>query len=428
MNREAKKNEFNARIKTGLMIAGAILAAGFVIINLGDVGFREKYSFYVLFEDIADLPPQAAVKISGVEVGRVKEVELYNGRARVRVKMEKDIDLRKNAQAKIMRMGLIGHTYLSLTRGTADYPRIKDGDSIEGITPLSYEQVLDSFIEGLNDVTALVERIGQEKETVENINAAFRSLKDSGEALQQALGSEGYRLSRALDNIASLAENVDGVLQEESEIMREPLEKLSNAAQKLDNILEELGEGRGLAGKLLTSEEYSSRFSGVLDEIYLASEDFRHAVGRFGGVKTAWQADVYHDFNSDDIRAGGGMKLMAPSDRFLFVGVDNFRADYSPVYDTGGDRVNSLTLLGGKRRGPLEFYGGAIRSTGGLGLNWRWNEAFDTGVDIFDFHADSPRLNVSGQLSLVDYVKLGVSYEDILSEGSLRTGISIDLQ
>ncbi len=416
------------KAKTGLVLMAALLSAALVIINLGDVGFREKYSFFVLFDDIADLPPQAAVKISGVEVGRVSGIDLFNGRARVRVRMEEDIEIRKNTEAKIMRMGLIGHTYLSLTIGTEDYPVLQPGSAVEGVPPLSYEAVLESFIKGLNEASEVFSLMGEGRELAENISIAFRSLRESGEILTEALGPDGYKLSRTLDNISLAAENFSNLMEDETGLLRDTVGKISDAAAKIDDILIGISEGRGFAGKLLISDEYSRRLSGIMDEVYLASEDLRHAAGRLGGVRTGWETDVYHDFEDEEFRAGGGLKLLTGSDNFMSLRVENLRPDYSSRYDGGGDRVNALTVIGGKKLGRIDVYGGAIRSSGGLGARWHWGRGIDTGADIFDFYADTPRFNVSGRLRLARFLRLGLSYEDIFSDGSFRTGIAVDFQ
>ncbi len=416
------------KAKTGMVIMAALLAAALVIINLGDIGFREKYSFFILFDDIADLPPQAAVKISGVEVGRVSSIDLYNGRARVRVRMEEDIVIRKDSEAKIMRMGLIGHTYLALSMGTDEYPVLQPGDTIEGVPPLSYESVLESFINGLNEASEVFGLMGKDRELIENISIAFRSLREAGENLTEALGPDGYKLSRTLDNISLAAEHFSHLMEDEAGSLRDAVNRISNATAKIDDILAGISEGRGVAGKLLTSDEYADRLSRIMDEVYFASEDLRYAAGRIGGIKTGWETDIYHDFSDEEFRAGGGLKIMTPSDNFLSFRVENLRPDYSSSYDTGGDRANALTVIGGKQIGRLDVYGGAIRSSGGLGARWHWGRGIDTGADIFDFYSDTPRLNLGGRLQLTQFLRLGLSYEDILSDGSFRSGIAVDFQ
>ena len=92
----------NAQTKVGLLILTAIIVALGVIVNLGKIDLKEGYEFYVLFDDLADLPARPLVKISGVDVGRVKKIDLYNGKARIKVWIDGSIKIHKDAEIKIL--------------------------------------------------------------------------------------------------------------------------------------------------------------------------------------------------------------------------------------------------------------------------------------------------------------------------------------
>jgi len=66
----------NDQTKVGFLILAALIAAMIVVVNLGDIRIEKGYEFYVLFDDLADLPARPMVKIAGVEVGRVTKVNL----------------------------------------------------------------------------------------------------------------------------------------------------------------------------------------------------------------------------------------------------------------------------------------------------------------------------------------------------------------
>jgi phospholipid/cholesterol/gamma-HCH transport system substrate-binding protein len=105
------------------------------------------------FTDIGSLGVGDDVKISGVVVGQVAEIELdpviYN--ASVNMSIDSDVELPYDTSARITSEGLLGGTYLALDVG-GDTEMLEDGDSI-AITQSAQnlEQLLGQFIFSLQD-------------------------------------------------------------------------------------------------------------------------------------------------------------------------------------------------------------------------------------------------------------------------------------
>ena len=72
----------NQETKVGLFLLGALGVILGSVVFLGDVHlFKRSQEYFIDFSDVEALPPKAAVKVAGVEIGKVKDVELVNGRA-----------------------------------------------------------------------------------------------------------------------------------------------------------------------------------------------------------------------------------------------------------------------------------------------------------------------------------------------------------
>lgn len=420
----------NAQTKVGLLILAAIIVALGVVVNLGKISIKKGYEFYVLFDDIADLPARPAVKISGVVVGRVNKIELYKGKARIKMWIAGDVKIHKDTNVKILKMGMIGNTYVSLTEGTEDFPLIQQGDIIEGVNPLSYEQVVDSLVSGLNEVVRVFQKIG-EKDMGENISQTFANLKELSGSLNTALGKDGRKLAEAMDNINSVMSNLDSMLEEGSEVVNVNIEKLGSAADELRAILVEIRQGKGAAGKILISEEYGKKVGDTIDSIYRASRDLKEAVNRFKGFDTTWDAGIYYAPEGKIFRSYSGLTVRTSSERFLNIGLENMiPPDGTDRFDPEGDRINALTVKAGKKFGNFTVFGGAIRSSGGFGANWLYRDILRVETELFDFRRANanPWWNFSSKLRLVKFLSVGVSFEDILENGSFRTGLEIELK
>ena len=63
------------------VLAGLVLIASAIFL-LGDYTFERRYTIYATFADVANLSKDAPVKLSGVEVGKVKGLLLEDHHAK----------------------------------------------------------------------------------------------------------------------------------------------------------------------------------------------------------------------------------------------------------------------------------------------------------------------------------------------------------
>jgi ABC-type transporter Mla subunit MlaD len=89
--------------------------------------FSKPYHFTAYFKNANNLKPNAAVRIAGVEVGKVDSVEAADpktGAAKVVMEIEdKGLPLHKDAQAKVRpRIFLEGNMFVDIQPGTPESP------------------------------------------------------------------------------------------------------------------------------------------------------------------------------------------------------------------------------------------------------------------------------------------------------------------
>ena len=112
--------------------------------------FSKPYHFTAYFRNANNLKPNAAVRIAGVEVGKVKSVtpaDPKTGEAKVEMEiMDKGLPLHKDAQVKVRpRIFLEGNMFVDIQPGTPESPDLKSGGSIpasQTAAPVQFEQVL----------------------------------------------------------------------------------------------------------------------------------------------------------------------------------------------------------------------------------------------------------------------------------------------
>jgi phospholipid/cholesterol/gamma-HCH transport system substrate-binding protein len=134
--------------KVGLLIlVGLVVFAGFIFI-LGNFSFSSGYTLYVDYGFSGNIQPGAPVKVSGIKVGKVEEVEFIGGKRvdkggrRVQVRLEVWVEdrvkdaIRRDAEFFINTSGVLGEQYLEIVPGD-DYqnPPLGEDVVVAGVDP-----------------------------------------------------------------------------------------------------------------------------------------------------------------------------------------------------------------------------------------------------------------------------------------------------
>jgi phospholipid/cholesterol/gamma-HCH transport system substrate-binding protein len=111
---------------------GALTILALKVGNMGSFAGADTYQLSAQFSNIGGLKPRAAVKSSGVVVGRVAEITFDNEKymANVVMNIQKHYKFSKDTSASILTAGLLGEQYIGLEGGAEDAP-LANGDTIK---------------------------------------------------------------------------------------------------------------------------------------------------------------------------------------------------------------------------------------------------------------------------------------------------------
>lgn len=113
---------FNLELAVGFFLLLGILALAYISINLGRLELfgDEWYRVYAFFDRAGAVRRGTVVEIAGVRVGTVDAVELEDYRAKLTLKIRKNIRLQEDAIASVRTKGLIGEKYIEITPGASE--------------------------------------------------------------------------------------------------------------------------------------------------------------------------------------------------------------------------------------------------------------------------------------------------------------------
>jgi len=220
------------RFRVGLVVLIALVFVMFGVLMVGKRAhlFTSKLPYQTQFESAAGLVSGNPVRLNGVTVGNVLEVNLSPDPADQTVKVVYEVDrkiaprLRTGTTAAIKTIGLLGDKYVELVGGKADEPVVEPGGSIKAAAGGG----LDDILKGSGDLLT-------------DLSAIARSLKTILGNTEQGKGFIGELFAPGGEAGGRLANNLNGTLT------------------SLNAVLGKIDRGEGLAGKLLADKRYGDQ-------------------------------------------------------------------------------------------------------------------------------------------------------------------------
>ncbi len=180
----------------------------------------QDYRAKVPFTEAATLAFEADVRISGINVGKVKELELQKRPPRTIATIaidERYAPLSADTRATLRQKTLLGETYVELTPGSESDPNLDDGATLP-TAQVAPTVELDEIFQALDHPTreAFQEWVGQLARSIrggrgEDLNAAFGNLAgfaESGGDLLAVLDRRRAALGRLIRNTGLVFEAI----------------------------------------------------------------------------------------------------------------------------------------------------------------------------------------------------------------------------
>ena len=177
----------NSHARLGAFVLISLLLLVFATGKIGDISWSKQDTNIVRaeFDDILGLDLQSPVRMAGVKVGVVQEIELNKGRALVTIALKPGVSLPASTRASIIGRGLVGEKNLGLTADPGDKETLVDG----AVIPSDPAGDINTFIakaSGItDDIKLLTESLagsrsskGREsfQQVIANINSAAQEL------------------------------------------------------------------------------------------------------------------------------------------------------------------------------------------------------------------------------------------------------------
>ena len=230
----------------------------------------DSYRIDAVFTDALNLPRQAKVKLGGVDIGQVQEIDAENYTARVQMAIRSGVNLPSDVQAELRQATPLGDVFVSLSSaGTgADTPRLQPDSTID-ITSTS----AGASVEELLASASLVVN-GGGVSRLQTIIAELDTAIDGRSADASNMITE---LTATVTDLNERTDRIDSMLdrtQELSSILGARTDAIDAIAQQLPELTQTLADNsKGITDVIATAGGAADKLATVTDETGPALRD-----------------------------------------------------------------------------------------------------------------------------------------------------------
>lgn len=333
--------------KVGAFVVTGLALMGLAIFLLGNYTFEKRYTLNANFHDVANLTKNTPVKLSGVEIGQVKDIELNDSLAKVIMSIRKGVDIYKDAEFTIGSTGIIGSKYLQITQGHPSSGKLQEGDTVNGVDPVSIEKALAKALDSMQSIMNTLNAEGPRGSLTGNLKETVANLREMTANLNDLIETTKPRMEKAMERTDDITDKLDQLLA------------------KSNLMMAGLSTDKGAIGALLHDEKVKEDVKETIASVKDAAATAKDVLGRIEGFRVFWNYDWRYDFISKTSLSDAGVRIQPNDWRYYYGGISNLANTSDAIQPKDYTQKNRVDGLLGFVKGPLDVGVGVIRSGGG---------------------------------------------------------------
>lgn len=231
------RSRLSNEAKVGALIIGtAILAVVFAWIIGVQNPFGSNLHFYITYNFAGGIEVGSPVRVSGIKVGKVEQIEFFVPRdpktvavqepgsdsfddakmvapLRVKIGIRKDaaLGVRHDSRFYINLAGIIGERYIEITPGHKGSPQIKDNETLEGVDPPRIDQLISQSFDLAGKISEIVEE--NKGDITRSIDLLYKLSGNLNKTLDWVDKSKVFKtdLAKLIENLIQVTSDVRAV-------------------------------------------------------------------------------------------------------------------------------------------------------------------------------------------------------------------------
>jgi phospholipid/cholesterol/gamma-HCH transport system substrate-binding protein len=296
------KKVSTAKVGLFIFLGLLILVVGIFLIGKKESLFSSTFTVRAYFNDVQGLRSGAIVRLSGIDVGSVKSVNITpSGRVEVRMEILQDVHqfVKTDTKASIETEGLVGNKVVVLQIGSGSAEEVKNGGTIESVEPLGISAVIQEtqgVIQYTKEMTKglaeIIGRVNKGEGTIGKLlkdNELYYSATDLTKEAGKSLQSMTDQVNQLTDVLNKLGTGVGSVVK-----------NVDNTVSDLDTVIAGVKRGKGIMGALLVDKtRYDTVFTNTMHDVEQTAQEAKLAASRLAenmeALKHNWLFKSYFE-------------------------------------------------------------------------------------------------------------------------------------
>lgn len=274
-----------------VVIGIALFLGGTLWLSGKSIGSQPTIS--ILFPDVETLKRGSPVKVSGVIMGAVQEIEFQSyGKVLVRVSLDPQVQPKRDAEAKLASIGLVADAVVNLNPGTAAEP-LPAGAVIPGSIERSIMTSATDLAAKANEVLANVAELTNKK-LADDLSRTLDAVQRLASIYADRTNGPTAELTRTMADFRQMRDRLDSTLTslnlpgrvETADSLMRNLSRLSSdlrtTSSRFDTLLVRVNRGEGSLGQFVADTGFYNRARETLRAIQEFVDDIRKHPGKIG--------------------------------------------------------------------------------------------------------------------------------------------------
>jgi phospholipid/cholesterol/gamma-HCH transport system substrate-binding protein len=227
-------------IGVGILVLVAFGVLAFMSIKVGALrNVGQELEVQVLLGDAAGLSDGAAVRIAGVQVGQIQQMDVEHDQARITMAIAKSAGVRDDVKIQVRARSILGEKYLEITPVSKDAPLLAEGATLEVTSP---QTEIDELVNSLGpliraiDADAVNVAMGRLTAALEDDpDRVVRMFRDV-----ETILSNGAKASGSLEGLMSETRSTLSSVRQISAESRPMIQRSSAIVTKVDTATDKL--------------------------------------------------------------------------------------------------------------------------------------------------------------------------------------------
>lgn len=384
---------------------------------------------HFVVDDAGGLVKNSAVKMAGIQVGIIEDIELINGKAKVKLLLDSDVPVSETTKVELRADGILGDKHVELIRGEPGGASLPEGSQIiDARDRGSIDRLLNEVGEITDSLSKLADTLNRATQgngdASTPVGRIILNIETLTKDLAEVSGRNKQKINNIIDRVEAISEAVDGAVAGDGLLAR-----LDRSMKNIEEITEKINRGDGTIGRLINDEE-------TVDNLNKAITNVNEFLGGADDLQVSVDFHSEYLMAADSTKSYLNLRLQPGLDRYYEFGVVDDPRGYSRTVDTvvteGGTTTDvsetktykdkiKFNLIFAKNFYDFTVKGGIIENAGGLGFDYyMFRRKLRFSLEIFDF--EDPYLRAFARYQIVQGIYLVGGGDDLASADGQGSG------